>query len=338
MKKVEELKGFDGIIRSWAEIEELYYDSLFVVRGRYQPPINRLTALQTDRAFQRGIEKDLLNYFIEQFETIVKATPQTLYQIVQEVQDNHWQDVLTQRENPRLSPVGEKILTAFSYERLRKNKLVTLASYLNIKTCLYCNAQFTLVVHNGNENLAKFQFDHFFPKNKYPYLSISLYNLIPSCASCNQSKSKTEFTLSELVHPFHEDFHILTKFKINDSAHLKLLMGMKVPESDIQVSLTNLHSQKVKNQNSFTSIAEIYKRHADIVSEIYQKAYAYQNGGKEALINLEHNGQRLFADENELEWMLLANYRQVSDINNRPLSKFMQDIAKQAGLIKTVLL
>ncbi|MDD3743886.1 MAG: hypothetical protein PHX54_09710 [Lentimicrobiaceae bacterium] len=334
MKKVEQLIGIDGVSRSWAEIERRYYDSLSVVRGRYQPPINRLNALRADPLFQRVIERNMLNYFIQHFERIIKATPQSLHQIIQEVHDNHWQNVLTQMRNTRLSPVGTKILNAFSYERLRKSKLVSLASYLNIKTCLYCNAQFTLVVHNGNEKLAKFQFDHFFPKNKYPYLSISLYNLIPSCASCNQSKSKTEFALNELVHPFYEDFHVLTQFEINNTAHIKLLQGQLVPENEIEVKLSNRNVLQVRNQNSFTAIESIYKRHTDIVKEIYQKAYAYRNGGKEALINLEHDGQRLFADENELEWMLLANYKQASDINKRPLSKFMQDIAKQAGLIK----
>lgn len=335
MKKVEQLIGIDGVSRSWSEIEALYFDILMNGRADYISPLDKLKSLRTDAAFHNDPVKQMLEYLIINFENLVKAKPVDLEQIVQQFNTNNFQKLLFQPNPISLNNVGQKVLEAFSYDRLRATKIAKLGFYLNIKSCLYCNSQFTLVINKKNKPLAKFQFDHFFPKNKYPYLSISLYNLIPSCASCNQSKSKTVFNLNELVHPFHEDFHILTKFKINDTAHLKLLLGMKVPENDIQVSLTNLYSQKVKNQNSFTFIAEIYKRHTDIVKEIYQKAYAYRNGGKDALMNLEHDGQRLFADENELEWMLLANYIQTSDINKRPLSKFMQDIARQAGLLNS---
>ena len=38
------------------------------------------------------------------------------------------------------------------------------------------------------------QFDHWFPKKKYPLLAISFYNLIPCCTYCNSSvKGDIEF-------------------------------------------------------------------------------------------------------------------------------------------------
>lgn len=338
MKKVEQLIGIDGVSRSWSEVEDLYFDILMNGRVNYVSPLDKLKSLRTDAAFHNNQENQMLEYLINNFENLIKAKPVDLEQIVQQFNANYYQNLLFHPNKIRLNYAGQKILEAFSYERLRENRIVKLGSYLNIKSCLYCNSQYTLVINRKNKPLAKFQFDHFFPKNKYPYLSISLYNLIPSCASCNQSKSKTVFALNELVHPFHEDFHVLTQFEINDTAHIKLLQGQLVPENEIEVKLSNRNVLQVRNQNSFTAIESIYKRHTDIVKEIYQKAYAYRNGGKEALMHLEHNGQQLFANENEIEWMLLANYKQASDINKRPLSKFMQDIAKQAGLIKNDLL
>jgi hypothetical protein len=333
MKKVEQPIGIDGIKRTWPELEELYYDNLLAERGRYVSPLNKLIELKEDASFQNAQEKQLLRYLICGFRRIILAKPTDLERIIEQFERYGFQRLLFNPGTDKLSPVGKKILNAFSYKRLRKGRIAKLGSYINVKSCLYCNAQYTLVINNKNKPLAKFQFDHFFPKNTYPYLSISLYNLIPSCASCNQSKSKTAFELNELIHPFHEDFHVLTQFQINNKAHLELLMGIKVPLNEIQISLTKLDTPKVKNQNNFTSIAGIYKRHSDIVSEIYQKAYAYQNGGKEALMNLEQNGKRIFISTAEIEWMLLANYPLANDINNRPLSKFMQDIAKKAGLI-----
>lgn len=333
MKKVESFIGFDGVRREWDEVENLYYEDLFTIRGRYQTPLRRLQDLLTDPSFRIGHNRNMLLYLIDHFERIIKANPVELSNIIQVFSNNNWQPILFQNANNRLTQVGKKILKAFSYESLRSTKLLNLASLINIKSCLYCNSQFTLVVERGNRKMAKYQFDHFFPKNRYPYLSISLYNLIPSCSSCNQSKHDKFYQLSELIHPYHEDFQNLTHFSINPEAHIQLLMGANVQERDIQVSLSNLEDERVKNQNSFTLIESIYKRHNDIVIEIYKKAYAYKMGGKESLMNMEHKGRKLFASEDELEWLLLANYKEISDINKRPLAKFMQDIAKQAGLI-----
>jgi hypothetical protein len=29
------------------------------------------------------------------------------------------------------------------------------------------------------------EIDHFYPKDKYPFLAVSFFNLIPSCLTCN---------------------------------------------------------------------------------------------------------------------------------------------------------
>lgn len=335
MKKVESFDGVDGIRRNWATIEAYYYQLITNGAINYRSPYSRLQNLIGSPEFMGDNEAAMLEYLIANFETIIKAQPNQLVQISQAFIDNRWQSLLFHGVNNNLSAIGLAILDAFSYERLRSTRLIKLASIQNIKACLYCNSQFTLVINNGTRKLAKFQFDHFFPKKKHPYLSISLYNLIPSCASCNQCKTDRNYGLTEIAHPYYDDFQALTQFEINLDAHNRLLQGALVPENEINVYLSNMNDPRVHNQNSFTAIESIYKRHTDIVKEIYLKAYAYRNGGKEALMNLEHNGERLFASEDEIEWLLLANYKQVSDINKRPLAKFMQDIAKQAGLISS---
>jgi 5-methylcytosine-specific restriction endonuclease McrA len=335
MKKVEILHGIDGVNRTWQEIEKLYCSDLVTKGTKYISPLSRLQKLKSEPDFQNPSLQAMLTYLIRSFKPIIKAKPADLCKIIKSFRTKNWQSLLFQPETSKLNSVGKKLLDAFSYERLRSTKLTNLASILNIKSCLYCNSQYTLTVRPNSKTKTKFQYDHFFPKKTYPYLSISLYNLIPSCASCNQSKSERNYSLSELVHPYIEDFHNLTQFQINDEAHVKLLLNEKIPESKIKIRLTNLDIPKVKNQNAFTSIESIYKRHTDIANEIYQKAYAYNNGGKLALLNLEKDGKHLFNSHLELEQMLLSNYPLSSDINKRPLSKFMQDLAKQAGLISS---
>lgn len=59
---------------------------------------------------------------------------------------------------------------------------------LDLKTCPYCNRNYTFLVNEENGKLRP-EIDHFYPKSIYPFLAMSFYNLIPSCSICNHTKS-----------------------------------------------------------------------------------------------------------------------------------------------------
>lgn len=338
MKKVESFIGVDGVPRQWDTIKDSYYNDIINGRNGYISPLGRLNAILETRLLGRLLifqEWQIVNYLKNNFEDIIKDNILELENRINLFDYNGWSPFIYNQTNKKLTAFGRKILWAFRYKYLRSNRIIRLASKMNIKTCLYCNSQFTLVVKKNNTQLANFQYDHYFPKSIYPYLSISLYNLIPSCASCNLHKASLNQRIARFVHPYHEDFHILTGFSINERAQVRMLFGDIVREDEFEILLTNLGVDKVKNYNDTFALEGIYNRHKDIVVEIFRKAYAYRHGGKEALMALrDYNGRPLFATEDEIEWLLLANFTTVEDINRRPLSKFMQDIAIQAGLLR----
>ena len=73
------------------------------------------------------------------------------------------------------------------YQNFTSSKLgKSLCDDLGIKVCPYCNRSY---IHTLKHHGVRPQYDHFFSKIKYPYLAVSLYNLIPSCSICNQAKS-----------------------------------------------------------------------------------------------------------------------------------------------------
>lgn len=68
--------------------------------------------------------------------------------------------------------------------------------------CPYCNQAYAFTVMRGKKGFRP-TLDHFFPKHKYPFLALSLYNLIPSCYICNSNlKGKIDFYEEEHLHPF----------------------------------------------------------------------------------------------------------------------------------------
>lgn len=62
--------------------------------------------------------------------------------------------------------------------------------------CPYCNADSIMAIKRsakGRGKIIKAAFDHFFPAHRYPALSLSIYNLIPSCFRCNSQLKKSDF-------------------------------------------------------------------------------------------------------------------------------------------------
>lgn len=117
-----------------------------------------------------------------------------------------------------------------------KHLLSNIYNDLGIGICPYCNRNYTSIVEikltdeqkknfkylykesKKDNNQIKYvlpSFDHFFPKSQYPYLALTLWNLVPTCTYCNSkfklkrdtvdySKNKTDF---ECLHPYIEGFN-----------------------------------------------------------------------------------------------------------------------------------
>lgn len=333
MKREVDFTGIDGVKRDWNAIEKIFFDDITDKRkGNYKGPIDRLNELLP--IFSNLNQQIIIRFLRRHFSEIILLTPKQQLDLIHAFDLKGYNRLIYDSVKKEQTSFGKKITWAFRYTEFREFELVKLAGNLNIKACLYCNSQYTLVVKKGNSKVAKLQFDHFFPKSPYPYLSISLYNLIPSCASCNHSKSDTFYKLNELTHPYFEDFHSLFNFAIPTKSHIKLLMGKDVPVNELEPSIALPVLLEVENYDKEFHLTGIYQRHTDIVKEIYEKAYAYKEGGKEALLKLEKNGKKIFNDEKQIQRMLLANYTIDVDINKRPLTKFMQDMARNSGLIK----
>lgn len=83
------------------------------------------------------------------------------------------------------------------YKKWNAYKLCQKSKYI---LCPYCQQNFAFTVLGEGQGSFRPTLDHFFPKSIYPYLSLSLYNLVPSCYVCNSSLkgSKNFFYLRHL--------------------------------------------------------------------------------------------------------------------------------------------
>ena len=88
----------------------------------------------------------------------------------------------------RINIVGKKNSESLAY---------WLQSQLCVKVCPYCNRMYTTTLY-GKKRIRP-DFDHFYPQSIYPYLAVSLFNLIPSCGICNKAKSDNAEITKDII-------------------------------------------------------------------------------------------------------------------------------------------
>ncbi|MDX2003288.1 MAG: HNH endonuclease domain-containing protein [Chitinophagales bacterium] len=211
---------------------------------------------------------------------------------------------------------------------------------MDIKTCPYCNAQYTLFAHSKTgKHRTLFEFDHFFPKSRYPYLSVSLFNLIPSCASCNRGKSSLPTTIQANYHPYVSSFHKLAEFKLMypstiDKQSFAQLLKMNY-DKDLELhiikrqTLSPDEEAMASNHIRDFHLEAIYDRHKDIAYRILLLARMNDKHYQEAISGIEG----LFNDRATVLRYMLGNELSEIEINKRPLNKLTVDLARQLGLI-----
>ena len=180
---------------------------------------------------------------------------------------------------------------------------------------------YTKTVINPNK-LTRPEFDHWFPKSKYPLLALSFYNLIPSCHICNSSlKGASNLNLNDYFHPYIDDEKIINA-EIKFSYYNKSLdtYGFEMKTS----------SSKGKNTIDAFKIKEIYETHeeeiADLrkIRDIYSESY---------LRNLSSLYKGIMSPE-EVYRLAFGVYLEEAKFEKRPLSKMKKDILIELGILK----
>lgn len=323
MNKISNLRvGVDGEKRSLDTIKQTLVDSIEVdIRERLM--LNKQELKKKDQLVMQRIIDDLHDLLMANVDDLKKFA---------DYYNSKYPDRFCEKPNgqERSTSLGLKVLESFSYTKYRETILVKIAQQLNVKTCPYCNMYYTLYANEnktvngkGNKGITRFQFDHFYDKLHYPMLSMSFYNLIPSCPLCNQSKRNK--TLSPTYHPYksdiHKQFHFeltdptgpYTAARLNDEVDVSLIPEYGVNKADFEEYAKTYH------------LKSLYGRHGDIIQEVFDKAY--ENPYYKNPANFDFLSDR---DTNYLKRLWFGNYMEPEEIEKRPLSKFTQDMEKQA--------
>lgn len=232
--------------------------------------------------------------------------------------------------NGKNVPFKELIERKFNYKELRSDFLPKFYYSLDIKTCVYCNANFTTTIEKEN-NLyeARYQFDHVLPQADYPHFSVSIYNLVPSCFKCNNNKSKKLISFEFFTNGIPKNDYLFSLEKNSIINYLK-----KFDNSLLKVEFYDpnelLNKSKSIEGNFF--ISKIYNEHKDIAEEILVKSYIYN---KDHLTDLKKFiSDKMPSIKIPLDRLFIGNYINEKDLLKRPMTKFTKDIFNEIQRLK----
>lgn len=226
----------------------------------------------------------------------------------------------------------ELIVWAMRYDYVQGTLFPDYIRELGLRTCVYCNAQYAITT-KGNESF--YQLDHCFPKSKYPFLATNFFNLQPSCGSCNQRKSdedmqKGKYNVSIWKEPDDKqdsyfDFHIedgsLAAYMAEPKRDKLEIQVIPTKKGDVDLNeLLDLCEEKFKTR-------EVYQEHREEAEEVIWKKYIYTNTYVDSLQKAFNT--KFLDRKGELKRLLLGTYPDKKDVYKRPLTKMIQDVAKQ---------
>jgi hypothetical protein len=224
------------------------------------------------------------------------------------------------------------IAHCFYYSKYEKWGAYTLADSLKVNVCPYCNRAYTFTIGNDLSKGTRPHFDHYINKATAPYLSLSFFNLIPSCYVCNSGFKKDQMLdVANYTHPYLDDNADEVIFSLGAKS-IGFVNGVAeayslnlVPSQLTKLSAGQL--KRITDTHQVFRLSELYEKHKDYVDELIQKAISFTPSRINAVYK-EFKGT-LFKNPEDAKKMLLGNYHQLEDLEKRPLAKLTRDISAE---------
>ena len=211
---------------------------------------------------------------------------------------------------------------------LKKGKLIEATG---IKVCPYCNRGFVANV-GTKKGSVRGQLDHFYPKEKYPYLAVSRYNLVPSCSCCNSSSGKGDKDpkIENIVSPF--DMIDAKGIRFESSITRGTFVDMDHCAESIKVRVDSIGARDLSKNIETFNLEPLYNSHVDYVAEMYFKyckikTSHYKKYMKEIFGKVK-KGRFVFRTLSMNDWkrIVFGVYTDDKDFGKRPMSKFCEDL------------
>lgn len=215
----------------------------------------------------------------------------------------------------------EKLLKVFNYTGIlssNKKNSYALTDKIGRNTCTYCNRIYTHTITDDSGGVARPELDHWLDKAEHPLVSLSIYNLIPSCHICNSTiKHTVHFEYGKHVHPY-------------DKVSINFIFGYKCGKGGKwEIKLKNCNGKEAETAKELKTL-QLYKPHG--MMEVKDLLDFATDNTKEYLEELcqyvMHKGNKTLS-WNDAYRIIFGTEREEDRYLDRPLSKLKHDILLQ---------
>ncbi len=265
--------------------------------------------------FINTIEENLQFSSLEQF---YLEAPYEVLMFISRIKKDEAEEIINKRKLNKIIDWSKEISPSIYNWTFKKFNSNTISSTkkLDLKNITIKKNHFTL--------------DHMLPKNKFPFLSLSFFNLVPSCSSCNSKfKHQKEFTINsdlEKISPTSDGFVLneLIKFKIK----------FDIEENFNKINTTKDVEINIENKDNLSCVDEFikifklkprYEFHKQKAEDLVEKRKIYSDS------QIKEIAKMLRRDEQSIKEDLFG--KECFHSNNEPFEKYKHDIAEQLGII-----
>lgn len=219
--------------------------------------------------------------------------------------------------NKQITSATKKYLKR-KYKNFRSLQAIKIVKELNISVCPYCNQNYITVYSKKGKYKFNGDLDHYYSQDKYPELSICLYNLIPSCKVCNHLKLAKE---SKIINPYDitNKSNIRFRTTFSKKVDLNYIFG-RSNNFKIIIEKDNLKEEEI-NEIDLFNLEERYKKLKMNVKEIILKSQAYDPTYNKKISSMLGN-----ISDKEINQFI---YGYTDNHLERNLSKFNQDMMNE---------
>lgn len=256
----------------------------------------------------------------EQFDACVKADEHGIEALV--VKQDNWAETVSRK--------ALKLVFVQMFEEYTKKYAYRYFERLNIRTCPYCNRNYTFTLKKKDSTTdfaTRPELDHFHDKSTYPLLALSFFNLVPSCHECNHGK----LGKSVGVNPYFKGF--MSKFVICDNSQTKKILNANEirtlkDTSNFNIVFNNPSPEEKENIKNL-GLGALYNEHKDYVMDIIDKTVTYDHCLEEGIVD---NFQGVFHNPQEIHNLIFGQYFSDENYEKRPLAKLTSDILEQLNI------
>ena len=270
-------------------------------------------------------------------EKIIKGSKSKLEKIIKDVQAKNiaCESLHIFRNDPcksakqKQNKFHKKVMEAFGYDNFIDQKkswdAYELCEALKIDVCPYCNRQYIFTVDNQS-GMVRPELDHYFPKQKYPYLSACFFNLIPSCSVCNHLKSSQD---DRVVYPYENEFgkHGMFRLKSRRWDRDIITISELVRMPGVYIKIDNLRTslgKQINNSKKVFNLDALYNMQSIELNDLISRYQNFTGANKVGL-------KRMFKGV-DVERLILGI--PLNPQKRYIMQKFKEDIIKHLNSLK----